>query len=144
MQHVPYRGAAPAITDLLGGQVQVMFDNMPSIIEHVRSGSLRALGVTTAARSSQLPDAPSIAETVPGYEASALFGMGAPKKTPPEIIEKLNKEINAILAEPEMKKRLIELGGEPLIGTPEAFGAMIAAETEKWEKVVKFAGAHVD
>jgi tripartite-type tricarboxylate transporter receptor subunit TctC len=144
MQHVPYRGAAPAITDLLGGQVQVIFDNMPSIIEHVRSGSLRALAVTTATRSPQLPDVPTVAETVPGYEASALFGMGAPKKTPPEIIEKLNKEINAVLAEPEMKKRLIELGGEPLIGTPEAFGAMIAAETEKWEKVVKFAGAHVD
>jgi tripartite-type tricarboxylate transporter receptor subunit TctC len=144
MQHVPYRGAAPAITDLLGGQVQVIFDNMPSIIEHVRSGSLRALGVTTAVRSPQLPDVQAIAETVPGYEASALFGMGAPKKTPPEIIEKLNKEINAVLADPEMRKRLVELGGEPLIGTPEAFGAMIAAETEKWEKVVKFAGAHVD
>jgi tripartite-type tricarboxylate transporter receptor subunit TctC len=144
MQHVPYRGAAPAITDLLGGQVQVIFDNMPSIIEHVRSGSLRALAVTTAVRSPQLPDVPTVAETVPGYEASALFGMGAPKKTPPEIIEKLNKEINAVLAEPELRKRLIELGGEPLIGTPEAFGAMIAAETEKWEKVVKFSGAHVD
>ena len=144
MQHVPYRGAAPAITDLLGGQVQVIFDNMPSIIEHVRSGSLRALAVTTAVRSPQLPDVPTVAETVPGYEASALFGMGVPKKTPPEIIDKLNKEINAVLAEPELRKRLIELGGEPLIGTPEAFGAMIAAETEKWEKVVKFSGAHVD
>jgi tripartite-type tricarboxylate transporter receptor subunit TctC len=87
---------------------------------------------------------PAIAETIPGYEASALFGMAAPKKTPPEIIARLNSEINAVLAEPEMKKRLIELGGEPLIGTPEAFGAMIAAETEKWEKVVKFAGAHID
>jgi tripartite-type tricarboxylate transporter receptor subunit TctC len=140
MQHVPYRGAAPAITDMLGGQVQVIFDNMPSIIQHIRSGSLRALAVTTAV----LPDVPTVAETVPGYEASALFGMGAPKKTPPEIIEKLNKEINAVLAEPEMKKRLTELGGEPLIGTPEAFGALIAAETEKWEKVVKFAGAHVE
>src|SRR6202790_2077454 len=111
MQHVPYRGAAPAITDMLGGQVQVIFDNMPSIIQHIRSGSLRALAVTTAARSSQLPDVPTVAETVPGYEASALFGMGAPKKTPPEILEKLNKEVNAVLAEPEMKKRLIELGG---------------------------------
>jgi tripartite-type tricarboxylate transporter receptor subunit TctC len=144
MQHVPYRGAAPAITDLLGGQVQVIFDNMPSIIEHVRSGSLRALAVTTATRSAQLPDVPTVAETVPGYEASALFGMGAPSKTPPEIIERLNKEINAVLAEPELRKRLIELGGEPLIGTPAAFGALIAAETEKWEKVVKFSGAHVD
>jgi tripartite-type tricarboxylate transporter receptor subunit TctC len=144
MQHVPYRGAAPAITDMLGGQVQVIFDNMPSIIQHIRSGALRALAVTTAARSSQLPDVPTVAETVPGYEASALFGMGAPKKTPPEIIAKLNQEINAVLAEPDMKKRLTELGGEPLISTPDAFGTMIAAETEKWEKVVKFAGAHVE
>src|SRR3954465_8934294 len=104
MQHVPYRGAAPAITDLLGGQVQVIFDNMPSIIQHIRAGSLRALAVTTAARSPQLPEVPTVAETVPGYEASALFGMGAPKKTPPEIVEKLNREINAVLAEPEMKK----------------------------------------
>jgi tripartite-type tricarboxylate transporter receptor subunit TctC len=144
MEHIPYKGAAPAITDMLGNRVQVIFDNMPSIIQHIRSGALRALAVTTAARSPELPDVPTVAETIPGYEASALFGMGAPKKTPPEIIAKLNSEINAILAEPEMKKRLIELGGEPLISTPEAFGAMIAAETEKWEKVVKFSGAHLD
>jgi tripartite-type tricarboxylate transporter receptor subunit TctC len=144
MQHVPYRGAAPAITDMLGGQVQVMFDNMPSILQHIRSGSLRALAVTTATRSEQLPDVPAVAETVPGYEASALFGVGVPKKTPMEIIEKLNKEINAVLAEPATKARLIDLGGEPLIGPPEAFGKMIAAETEKWEKVVKFAGAKVE
>ena len=117
MLHVPYRGAAPAITDLLGGRVQVIFDNMPSIIGHIRSGGLRALAVTTATRSPQLPDVPTVAETVPGYEASALFGMGAPKKTPPEIIEKLNKEINAVLADPDIRKRLTELGGEPLIGT---------------------------
>src|SRR5262249_3672611 len=122
MQHVPYRGAAPAITDLLGGQVQVIFDNMPSIIQHIRSGSLRALGVTTAARSSQLPDVQAVAETVPNYEASALFGMGAPKNTPKEIIGRLNAEVNAILAEPDMTKRLVELGGEPLVQTPEAFG----------------------
>jgi tripartite-type tricarboxylate transporter receptor subunit TctC len=144
MQHVPYRGAAPAIIDLLGGQVQVIFDNMPSIISHIRSGALRPLAVTTATRSPELPDVPTVAETVRGYEASALFGMGAPKNTPPEIIEKLNHEINAVLAEPETRKRLVELGGEPLIGTPEAFGAMIAAETEKWKKVVEFAGAHVE
>jgi tripartite-type tricarboxylate transporter receptor subunit TctC len=144
MEHIPYKGAAPAITDLLGNRVQVIFDNMPSIIQHISSGSLRALAVTTAARSPELPDVPTVAETVPGYEASALFGMGAPKKTPPEIIEKLNREINAVLAEPDMKKRLIELGGEPLISSPEAFGAMIAAETEKWEKVVKFAGIKVE
>ena len=136
MQHVPYRGAAPAITDLLGGQVQVIFDNMPSIIQHIRSGALRALGVTTAERSPQLPDVQAIAETVPGYEASALFGMGAPAKTPTEIVGKLNAEINAVLAEPEMKQRLVELGGEPLIQSPEAFGGMIKAETEKWRKVV--------
>ena len=136
MQHVPYRGAAPAITDMLGGQVQVIFDNMPSIIQHVRSGSLRALAVTTAEPSAQLPDVPTVAATVPGYEASALFGMGAPKNTPKEIITKLNTEINAILAEPEMKKRLVELGGEPLIQTPEKFGADIVAETEKWKKVI--------
>src|SRR5258706_12915122 len=129
---------------MLGGQVQVMLDNMPSIIQHNRSGSLRALAGTTAQRSSQLPDVPTGAETVPGYEASALFGMGAPKKTPSEIVDKLNKEINAVLAEPGMKKRLTELGGEPLVRTPDAFGAMIAVETEKWEKVVKFAGAHVE
>jgi tripartite-type tricarboxylate transporter receptor subunit TctC len=144
MTHIPYKGAAPAITDLLGNRVQVIFDNMPSIIQHISSGSLRALAVTTAERSPQLPDVPTVAETVPGYEASALFGMGAPKKTPPEIIAKLNKEINAVLAEPETKKRLVELGGEPLISTPEAFGTMIAAETEKWEKVVKFSGLKVD
>jgi tripartite-type tricarboxylate transporter receptor subunit TctC len=144
MQHVPYRGAAPAITDMLGGQVQVIFDNMPSIIQHVRSGSLRALGVTTATRSEQLPDVPPVADAVPGYEASALFGVGAPKKTPPEIIEKLNKEINAVMAEPAIKARLIDLGGEPLIATPEEFGKMIVAETDKWEKVVKFANLKVE
>ncbi len=144
MLHVPYRGAAPAVTDLLGGRVQVIFDNMPSIIGHIRSGSVRALAVTTATRSAQLPEVPTIAETVPGYEASALFGMGAPNKTPPEIIAKLNREINAVLAEPEIKKRMIELGGEPLIGTPDAFGAMIAAETAKWAKVVEFAGVRIE
>jgi tripartite-type tricarboxylate transporter receptor subunit TctC len=141
MQHVPYRGAAPAITDMLGGQTQVIFDNMPSIIQHIRAGSLRAMAVTTTERSELLPDVPTVAETVPGYEASALFGMGAPKNTPKEIIAKLNGEINAVLAEPEMKKRLIDLGGAPLIGTPEAFGAMIVAETEKWKKVIE--GANI-
>jgi tripartite-type tricarboxylate transporter receptor subunit TctC len=144
MLHVPYRGAAPATTDMLGNRVQVMFDNMPSIIGHVRGGELRALAVTTAQRSPELPDVPTVAETVPGYEASALFGMGAPAKTPPEIIEKLNREINEVMAEPEIKKRLTELGGEPLITTPQAFGAMIKEETEKWEKVVKYAGITVD
>jgi tripartite-type tricarboxylate transporter receptor subunit TctC len=144
MLHVPYRGAAPATTDMLGNRVQVMFDNMPSIIGHIRGGELRALAVTTAQRSPELPDVPTVAETVPGYEASALFGMGAPAKTPPEIIEKLNREINAVMSEPEIRKRLVELGGEPLISTPETFGAMVKAETEKWEKVVRFAGIKVE
>src|SRR5258707_7159756 len=111
MQHVPYRGAAPAITDLLGGQVQVIFDNMPSIIQHVRSGALRALAATTTERSAQLPDVPTVAETVPGYEASALFGMGAPKNTPKESVAKLNGEVNTILADPDMKKQLIQMCG---------------------------------
>jgi Tripartite tricarboxylate transporter family receptor len=131
-------------TDMLGGQVQAIFDNMPSIIRRIRGGALRALGVTTAQRAPQLPDVQAVAETVPGYEASALFGIGAPKNTPKEIIVKLNSEINAIPAEPEMKERLVELGGEPLIQSPEAFGEQIKAETEKWKKVVEFAGLKVE
>ncbi|MGX4774728.1 Bug family tripartite tricarboxylate transporter substrate binding protein [Bradyrhizobium guangdongense] len=144
MQHVPYRGAAPAITDMLGGQVQVIFDNMPSIIQHIRSGSLRALGVTTAQRSPQLPDVPAIGETVKDYEASALFGIGAPKNMPKDLITKLNNEINTLMKEPDMTKRLVELGGDPLIETPEAFGKEIEAETAKWKKVVEFAGLKVE
>src|SRR5215475_5145040 len=144
MQHVPYRGAAPAITDLLGGQVQVIFDNMPSIIQHIRGGAVRALGVTTTQRSPQLPDVQAISETVPGYEASALFGMGAPARTPKEIVAKLNTEINAILAEPDMTKRLVDLGGAPRIETPEAFSTEIADETAKWKKVVEFSGLKID
>ena len=144
MQHVPYRGAALAITDMLGGQVQVIFDNMPSIIQHIRSGALRPLGVTTAERSPLLPDVPVIADTVPGYEASALFGMGAPKNTPKAIIDRLNREVNAVLAEPAVKAKLIDLGGDPIIDTPEAFGASIKAETEKWSKVVNEAGIKVE
>jgi Uncharacterized protein conserved in bacteria len=143
MQHVPYRGRTgdhrPARRP---GPVDLR--HMPSILQHIRAGSLRALAVTTTARAPQLPDVPTVADTVPGYEASALFGMGVPKKTPAEIIEKLNKEINAVLAEPAIKAKLIDLGGEPLIGPPDAFGKMIVAETEKWEKVVKAAGVHVD
>lgn len=144
MQHVPYRGAAPAITDMLGGQVQVIFDNMPSIIQHIRSGALRALGVTTTERSPQLPDVQAIAETVPGYEASALFGMGAPKSTPKEIVDVLNKAINAALADANIRDRLVDLGGAPLIQSPEAFGKMIMDETAKWQKVVAFAGLKVE
>jgi tripartite-type tricarboxylate transporter receptor subunit TctC len=144
MLHVPYRGAAPAITDMLGGQCQVIFDNMPSIIQHIRGGALRALGVTTTERSPQLPDVQAIGETVKGYEASALFGMGAPAKTPKEIIAKLNASINEVMKDPAVTKQLVELGGEPRIQTPEAFGAEIVAETEKWKKVVEFAGLKVE
>lgn len=144
MQHVPYRGSAPAVTDMIGGRVQVMFDNMPSCIGHIKAGTLRALAVTTSERSAELPDVPTVGDTVKGYEASAWFGMGAPKSTPKPVIDKLNKEINAILAEPEIKKRLAELGGVPLTGSADDFGKIIVSETDKWEKVVKFAGARVD
>ncbi len=144
MQHVPYRGAALALTDLIGGQVQVIFDNMPSVLQHIKSGALRGLAVTSTQRSEQLPDTPTLADTVPGFEASALFGMGAPKNTPKDIIAKLNAEVNAVLAEPNIKTRLIELGGAPLIQTPEQFGNDIVAETEKWRKVVESAGIKVE
>ena len=140
MVHVPYRGGAPALTDLLGGQVQVMFATMPASIEYIRAGKLRALAVTTATRSEALPDIPTVGEFVPGYEASAWYGIGAPKNTPAEIIDKLNKEINAGLADPKMKARLADLGGTVLAGSPADFGKLIADETEKWAKVIKFAG----
>ena len=144
MTHVPYRGSAPALTDMIAGQVQVLFDNLPSSIEHVRAGKLRALAVTTEKRSEALPDVPTVAETVPGYEASAWFGMGAPKGTPPEVIAVLNKTINEALADPNIKARLAEMGGMPMGGTPADFGKIIVDETEKWRKVVEFAGASVD
>jgi tripartite-type tricarboxylate transporter receptor subunit TctC len=144
MVHVPYRGAGPAITDLLAGNADVLFDNLPSSIGHVRGGSLRALGVTTAERAPALPDVPTVAETVAGYEASAWFGIGAPRKTPPELIARLNREVNEVLADPAMAKKLADLGGAPLPLTPEAFGALIAQEVEKWRKVVAFSGATVD
>ena len=144
MVHVPYRGGAAAITDLLGGQVQVMFDNVPSSIEHIRAGRLRALAVTTAMRSQVLPEIPTLNDFVPGYEASLLFGVGVPKNTPAEIVEKLNKEINAVLAEPRVQARLADLGGTVVAGSPAEFGKSIAAETEKWAKVVKFSGARAD
>jgi tripartite-type tricarboxylate transporter receptor subunit TctC len=144
MTHVPYKGAGPAFPDLIGGQVHVMFDNMPSSIEFIRGGKLRALGVTTAKRSAQLPDTPTVAETVPGYEASAWFGMGAPKGTPPAAIAVLNKEMNLALADPKMKARLAELGGDPISGTPADFWKIHTFETEKWAKVVKSSGAKVD
>jgi tripartite-type tricarboxylate transporter receptor subunit TctC len=140
MVHVPYRGEAPALTDLIGGQVQVMFGVMPSSIHHIRSGKLRALAVTTATRSETLPDIPPIGEFVPGYEASAAFGLGAPKNTASVIIAKLNSEINGALADAKMKAKLADLGTAVLPGSPTDFGKLIAAETEKWSKVVKFAG----
>jgi tripartite-type tricarboxylate transporter receptor subunit TctC len=144
MLHVPYRGAAPALTDLIGNQVQVMFDNLPASIEYIKAGKLRALAVTTAERADALPGVPTVAETVPGYEASAWFGLGAPKGTPPEIVDKLNAAMNAGLADPKLKARLADLGGAMLTGTPAAFGKLIAEETEKWAKVVKFSGARPD
>lgn len=144
MKHIPYKGAGPAITDLIGGQVDVLFDNMPSIIGHIRGGSLRALGVTTAQRSPALPDVPTVAETVPGYEASAWFGASAPKGTPPAIIARLNREFNAALADPEMKVKLANLGGIPIPGTPDQFWALHRMETEKWAKIVKFSGAKAE
>jgi tripartite-type tricarboxylate transporter receptor subunit TctC len=144
MTHVPYRGAGPALTDLMGGTVDVIFDNLPSSIEHIRAGKLRALAVTTQQRSAALPDVPTVGETVKGYEASAWFGIGVPTGTPREVIDKLNKAVNDGLNDPKLRARLAELGGVPLTGSPEDFGAIMKAETEKWEKVVQFAGAAVD
>jgi tripartite-type tricarboxylate transporter receptor subunit TctC len=144
MVHVPYRGGAPALTDMISGQVQVMFDNVPTSIEFIRAGKLRALAVTTATRSEVLPDLPTVADFVPGYEASAWYGVGVPKGTADDIIDKLNKEINAILAEPKAKARLADLGASLLAGSPADFGKLVADETEKWGKVVKFSGAKPD
>jgi tripartite-type tricarboxylate transporter receptor subunit TctC len=143
MIHVPYRGGALALTDMIGGQVQVMFDNIPTAMEFVRSGKLRGLAVTGAGRSETLPDLPTVADFLPGYEATSWYGLGAPKGTPTEIIEKLNREVNAILAEPKTKARFLELGASMLPGSPAEFGKLVADETEKWGKVVKFAGAKV-
>jgi tripartite-type tricarboxylate transporter receptor subunit TctC len=144
MVHVPYRGAAPALTDLIGGQVQVIFENPLSSIEFVRAGKLRALAVTTATRSNILPDLPAVAEFVPGYEASAWYGVGAPRGTPEDIIDRLNREINAILADPKSKARLEDLGASVIMGSPADFGKFLGEETEKWAKVVKFSGAKPD
>jgi len=144
MVHVPYRGVAPAITDLIGGQVQVMFVVPVATIEHVKAGKLRALAVTTATRSEALPDIPSVGEFVPGYQASAWFGIGAPKKTPAEIVDTLNREINAALADPKIRARLADEGGGQFALSPADFGKLIAEETEKWAKVVKFSGAKPD
>jgi tripartite-type tricarboxylate transporter receptor subunit TctC len=144
MVHVPYRSAAAVMTDLLSGQVQLYFGTTASSLEYVRTGKLRALAVTIERRLDELPDIPAVAEFVPGYEASNWFGVGAPRDTPVEIIDKLNKEIHAGVADPKMKARLADLGGTPLLGSPADFGKLIAEETEKWGKVVKFSGAKAD
>jgi len=140
MVHVPYRGGGPALTDLLGGQVQVMFPNTAPSLQYVRAGRLRALAVTTATRSEALPDVPTVGEFVPGYEASSMFGLGAPRNAPAEIVDKLNREINAALADPHMKARLVELGGDVLALSPAEFAQFVAHETDKWGKVIRFAG----
>jgi len=144
MVHVPYRGEGPALTDMLGGQVQAMFGTMPASIEYVRAGKLRPLAVTSARRSELLPDLPTVGDFVPGYETSAWQGIGAPKNTPAEIINKFNKEINAGLADPKIKTRVADMGGTVLAGSPADFDKLIADETEKWGQVVKFSGAKPD
>jgi tripartite-type tricarboxylate transporter receptor subunit TctC len=144
MTHVPYKGSAPMLTDLLGGQVQVTFDNMPSSIGHIKAGKLRALGVTTATRSPELPDVPTVAETVPGYEASAFFGFGVPHGTPKEIVDLLNKEINLALKDPKMIAKLKDLGGIVMPGSAADFGKVLADETAKWEKVVHAANLSIN
>jgi tripartite-type tricarboxylate transporter receptor subunit TctC len=142
--HVPYRGAAPALTDLLGGQVQVLFSTTPASIEYIRAGTVRPLAVTTATRWEGLPDIPMLSDFVPGFEASSWYGIGASRNTPTEIIDRLNKEINAAIADPKIKARLADLGGTVLPGSPSDFQMLIAEETEKWGKVVKFSGAKAE
>jgi tripartite-type tricarboxylate transporter receptor subunit TctC len=144
MAHVPYKGAGPALVDLMAGTVDVMFDNLPSSIGHIQGGKLRAMAVTTDTRNAALPDVPTVAETVPGYEASAWFGMGVPKGTPADVIDKLNKTVNEALQDPKMVARLAELGGTPMAGTPADFGKVMASEVAKWKKVVEFSGATVE
>src|SRR6266851_1598397 len=144
MLHVPYRGGALALNDLIGGQLQVMFDTMPESIGFIRAGTLRPLAVTTAERASVLPDVPTIGDFVPGYEASAWYGIGAPRNTPAEIVDTLNREINAGLADPKIKARLVELGGTLSAGSPAAFEKFIADDAEKWAKVIKFAGVKAE
>ena len=144
IQHVPYKGSAPMLTDLLGGQVQLTFDNMPSSISHIKAGKLRALAVTTATRSPELPDVPTVAETVPGYEASAFFGFGITHGTPKEIVDLLNKHINDALKDPAMLAKLKDLGGIPMPGSAADFGKVMADETAKWEKVVHAANLSIE
>jgi len=144
MTHVPYRSSGPALTDLIGGQVQVMFDAITSSIEYIKAGKLRALAVTTATRSELLPDIPTMSDFVPGYEVSNWFGIGTPKNTPAEIVDKLNKEVNAGLADPKLKARFADLGGTVLPGSPIDFGRLIADETEKWGKLIRAARIKLD
>jgi tripartite-type tricarboxylate transporter receptor subunit TctC len=144
MVHVPYRGGAPAVSDLLGGQLQVMFDILSESFEYIRAGRLRSLAVTTATRFPALPDVPTVSEFVPGYEATAWWGVGAPKNTPADIIDKLNREINAGLADPKIRARFADLGGTAMGGSPADFGKLIADETEKWGKVVRAANMKVE
>ena len=144
MIHVPYRGGAPAMTDLMGGQIQVVFNPVPESMEHIKAGKLRPLAVTGATRSEALPDVPTVGDFVPGFEASALQGIGAPKDTPAEIVEKLNKEINAGVADPKLKARFADLGATVFVVSPADFGKFVADETEKWAEVIKFAGAKAE
>jgi tripartite-type tricarboxylate transporter receptor subunit TctC len=144
IEHVAYRGLSPALTDLLGNQIQIVFATMPSAIEYIKAGKLRALAVTTAARSEALPDLPTVGDVLGGYQASQWYALGAPKATPAEIIATLNKEILAAQADPKLKTRLADLGGEPMPMTPAEFGKLVADETEKWGKVVKAAGISVE
>jgi tripartite-type tricarboxylate transporter receptor subunit TctC len=142
--HVPYRGGAPALTDLLGGRVQMMFDNLPGSIGQIQQGKVRALGVTAAQRVPTLPDLPAIGEIVPGYEASVWYGIAAPRGTPPDVVAKLNQGVNAVLANPKLKARMQELGGDPMPLTPDAFGVLVADETQKWAKVIRGANIHLE
>ena len=142
--HVPYRGGAPATTDLVGGHIQAIFAPVSEAIEHIKAGKLRPLGVTTTTRLDVLPDVPAVADFVPGYEASGFAGVGAPKGTPPEIIQMLNKELNAGLADPKIKARIVELGGTVLGGSPAEFGTILTDAIDKWAKVIKFAGIKVE
>ena len=144
MAHIPYKGAGPALNDLIAGQVQVLFDNLPSSAGFIKDGRIRALAVTTSVREASLPNVPTVAETVPGFEASAWFGISAPKGTPREIIDKINTATNQLLADPKIQKRLADIGGTVIPGTPEDFGKIIASDTQKWGKVVKSSGATID
>jgi tripartite-type tricarboxylate transporter receptor subunit TctC len=142
--HVPYRGAAPALSDLVGGQVQIMFGDMPSTLEFIRASKLRALAITTATRSEALPDLPTVSEFVPNYGSSAWYGIGAPKNTPVKIVEKINRELGTAVGDPKMRERLVALGGTPLEGTPSDFARLIVVEIAKWAEVVRFSGAKVE